>query len=232
MATKLWVFGDSFSTYDMPPSKDNPTGKVEHPSWIALTCKGLDISESTIYADYGVSNDWIFHQFIENMHQMDTGDYVIIQPTQKHRQWFFEEPSLANYWLKDLEKHVSKEEKNAVEAYVTYLQNDRLDDLRYVQFGLALERLSQMAQHLRILVLPGFFGVTGVTGTLISICDGEFADVNVVGGNFYQANGGIDPRLNHMSAENHEILANKVVEFFTNGTTIDLTTGFKTGFIK
>lgn len=231
MSNKLWVFGDSFSTQDLPPTPSNPTGKMEHVSWVAHTCKKLNITEATIHADYGVSNDWIFHQFTTTLNSMDEGDYVIIQPTQKHRQWFFEDPCISNYWIKDLERYVSKEENKAVEMYVTHLQNDRLDDLRYVQFCLALERLGQLAQHLRILVLPGFFGVNGVTGTLVAVSDAEF-DKDTTAQKYYDANNGKDPRLNHLSPENHEILGSKIVDFFTNGTTINLTTGFNSGFLK
>ena len=231
MTNKIWVFGDSFSTQEMPPTPSNPDGKIEHWSWLAHVSKGLNITEGHVHADYGVSNDWIFHQFTTNINDIDAGDYVIIQTTQKHRQWFFEDPCISNYWLKDLEQHVSKEENKAVEDYVTYLQNDRLDDLRYVQFCLALERLAQLAQHLRILVLPGFFGVNGVIGTMIDVCDAEF-DKSTTAQHYYNANDGKDPRLNHMSAENHEILGNKIVDFFNNGTTVDLTTGFKSGFLK
>jgi hypothetical protein len=231
MPNKFWVFGDSFSTQDLPPTPSNPSGKMDHLSWLGHVCKGLQIQEANIHADYGVSNDWIFHEFTTNINNMEEGDYVIIQPTQKHRQWFFEDPCISNYWIKDLEHHVSKEESTAVEMYVTHLQNDKLDDLRYVQFCLALERLGQLAQHLRILVLPGFFGVNGVIGTLVSISDAEF-DKTTTAQKYYDANDGKDPRLNHMSAVNHEILGNKIVEFFNTGASIDLTKDFKAGFLK
>ena len=231
MSNKLWVFGDSFSTQDLPPTPSNPTGKMDHLSWVAHTCKGLNILEANIHADYGVSNEWIFHEFTTNLNSMEPGDYVIIQPTQKHRQWFFEDPCISNYWIKDLERHVSPEENKAIEMYVTHLQNDKLDDLRYVQFCLALERLSQLAQHLRILVLPGFFSVNGVIGTLVSVSDAEF-DETATAQKYYDANDGKDPRLNHMSADNHEILGAKIVDFFNNGVTVDLQSGFKTGFLK
>ena len=231
MANKIWVFGDSFSTQEAPPSENNLEGGIPYLSWVALASKELQITEGRIYADYGVSNDWIFHQFTTSLNEMDEGDYVVIQTTQKHRQWFFDDPCISNYWLKDLEKHVSKEESKAVESYVTYLQNDRLDDLRYVQFCLALERLSQLAQHLRILVLPGFFGVNGVTGTLVETSDSEFAE-DITAQKYYDSNYGRDPRLNHLSEENHKILATKIVDFFNNGVTVDLTTDFKTSFLK
>lgn len=231
MTSKLWVFGDSFSTPSIPPSLANPDGSVDHLSWVAHVSKGLEIEEGHIHSDYGVSNDWIFHQLTTNINSMEPGDYVIVQTTQKHRQWFFDDPCISNYWIKDLDRHISKEENAAVESYVAHLQNDRLDDLRYVQFCLALERLSQLAQHLRILVLPGFFGVNGVVGTLVETSDAEF-DSSTTAQQYYNTNGGKDVRLNHLSAENHEILGNKIIDFFNNGITVDLTTDFKSGFLK
>jgi hypothetical protein len=229
---KIWTFGDSFSTQDMPPTDENPSGTPNHPSWLEYTSQGLGITEAIVHANYGVSNDWIFDQFKENIELMESGDYVIIQTTQKHRQWFFEDPCVSNYWLRDLEKHVSKDELDAVHKYIAHLQSDKVDDLRYIQFCLALERISQIAAHLRILVLPGFFGVNGVNGTLISICDDEFDNDVKPMMRSYDQNSGKDPRLNHMSGPNHEILGNKIVEFFKNGTVIDLTSDFKKNILN
>ena len=228
----IWLFGDSFSTQEMPPTKENPSGKPTHPSWLEYVSQGLGITEGNVHADYGVSNDWIFDQFKENINLMEPGDYVIVQTTQKHRQWFFDDPSLSNYWIKDMERHLSAEQLNAVKQYVTYLQKDKVDDLRYIQFCMALERISQLAKHLRILVLPGFFSVHGIKGTLISICDNEFSSDPDKVTHLYDRNDGMDPRLNHMSAPNHKILGNKIIEFFKNGTMIDLESDFEQGILK
>ena len=173
----------------------------------------------------------IFHQYTTHINEMEVGDYVIIQPTQKYRQWFFEDPSLSNYYLKDLDCHVSKEQFHAVQEYITHLQKDVIDELRYAQFILALERLSELANHLRILILPGFFGVGGVQGSLISICDGEFhSEEHLV--KWIKEYEGKDPRANHMSEVNHKILANKILNFFKTGQPINLEADFHKAIIN
>jgi hypothetical protein len=220
----LWVFGDSFSAL--------PKTSADHDLWTEIVSANLiGIKEHKNFAAWGVSNDYIFHLLVENVNSMQMGDYVIIQPTQRHRQWFFDDPELGNYWIKDLNKYVSKEQSTAVEYYTNYLQKDYVDDLRYRQFIMSLERLAQIAEHLRILVLPGFWPVPGVTGALIDICDGEFFDLNNII-KWLDETKGKDPRYNHMSKNNHAILAEKIISFFKDGKVIELNTEFEKGFIQ
>jgi len=223
MSNKLWIFGDSFSAM--------PKGEFNFPLWHELVASGLGFTGYENRAETGVSNDWIFHEYTTYLNEMEPGDYVIIQPTQKYRQWFFEDPTLSNYYLKDLDQHVSKEQFNAVKQYITHLQRDIIDELRYAQFILSLERLSEMAKHVRILVLPGFFGVAGVQGSLISICDGEFDNEDHVV-RWIKAHDGKDPRPNHMSETNHKVLADKILNFFSTGQPIDLNNGFQKAIIN
>lgn len=223
MSNKLWIFGDSFSAM--------PAEKIDFALWPSLVASGLGFIEYENKAQYGVSNDWIFHEYMTYLNDMESGDYVIIQPTQKYRQWFFEDPTLSNYYLKDLDQHISAEQYSAIKSYITHLQRDIIDELRYGQFILALERLSELAKHLKILVLPGFFGIAGVKGSLISVCDGEFDNGDHLI-RWIKSHDGKDPRPNHMSEANHKILADKILNFFQTGQPIDLDADFKKGIIN
>lgn len=220
---KLWIFGDSFSMPQPLDSKFSP--------WTNQLATRLGASSSENYAMPGVSNDYIFHRLSETINKTEEGDYVIIQPTNQHRQWFFKDPVLANYCIRDIEKYITSDQASALQGFVSHLQNDELDNLRYIQFSLALERIATLARHLKILILPGFHLANGIEGSLIQVCDEEFINLDVIPA-YYESNDGKDPRINHMSPANHAILVDKIVEFFDIGKTIDLTNGFEKHFIK
>ena len=153
---KLWIFGDSFS---MPLPTDS-----EFDSWPLQLARRLGVEASMNFAMPGISNDYIFHRLSEHLNQTEEGDYIVIQTTNKSRQWFFEDPVLSNYCIRDIQKYITKEQNHALAEYVTHLQSDNLDELRFVQFSLALERITQLASHAKILVLPGFQHTYGVEG--------------------------------------------------------------------
>lgn len=221
--SKLWIFGDSFA---MP----QPLDSTETP-WTVQLAKKLNVASSANFAMPGVSNDYIFYQLSEHINNADDTDYVIIQTTNKHRQWFFNDPVLANYCIRDIDKYITEAESSALKEFVLHLQRDELDDNRFVQFSLALERIVALLRHVKFLILPGFHNTHGIEGTLIQVCDEEFQSLDCIPP-FYEANDGKDPRINHMSPDNHTILSDKIYEFFKTGKTIDLTTGFNKHFLK
>lgn len=222
----LWIFGDSFSVpsavWNTHPDFDN---------WIDIVASRLGVEGYNYSAEWGVSNDWIFAQLIDKLNDIPSGDYVIVQTTQKHRQWFFEDqPDLSNYYVMNFEKQVSEAKANAVKEYITHLQNDNLDHIRYIQFCLALERLCSIFDNLKILILPGFWSLNGCVGNLVTVSDNEFT--SKTHHEFYEKNNGKDPRVNHLSENNHKILANKILDFFQTGSTVDLTQGFEENIYK
>jgi hypothetical protein len=224
MDNNLWIFGDSFSAH---PEED-----CGFNVWPELVGRHFKLTQYINWAQVGVSNDFIFHEFTSRINEMKEGDYVIIQTTAQNRQWFFEDPGLANYMIRDLAKFITADQKKAVDYYIEHLQSDKVDSLRYAQFSLALERISVLANHLRILVLPGFYSIAGVTGTLTDIADSEHQDSSKEGVEaWYRNNKGKDPRYMHLSEKNHAVLAQKVIEFYETGKHIDLTEGFFKHFL-
>lgn len=221
--SKLWIFGDSFS---MPQPLDS-----EFVPWSVQLAANLGVESSNNYAMPGVSNDYIFYRLAESINETDEGDYIVIQTTNQHRQWFFKDPVLSNYCIRDIDKYISKEQATALKEYISHLQNDELDNVRFIQFRLALERIVTLIQHAKFLILPGFHLCHGVEGSLIQVCDEEFETLDDIPG-YYNNNDGKDPRINHLSVNNHKILADKITKFFNTGELIDLTTGFEKHFLK
>ena len=225
MDNSLWLFGDSFSA--------QPNVECDFIVWPELIARHFKLPHYWNWARMGCANDFIFHEFTSRIPEMKEGDFVIVQPTSPHRQWFFEDPEVGNYLIQDLGKYITADQKKAVDLYIRHLQSDRLDNLRYTQFGLALERVCAMVPHLRILVLPAFYEMPGVTGHLTGISDSEHADLSPEAvTKWYKDNNGNDPRVMHLSKQNHPILAQKIIEFYETGKNIDLTTGFEQGFLK
>ena len=73
--------------------------------------------------------------------------------------------------------------------------------------------------------MPGFDEFPGYNSTLNYICEKEFADVESIK-LFYQETS--DRRFNHLSGNNHQILADKIVQFYDNNVIVDLANGFET----
>ena len=223
----LWVFGDSFSI----PSKFQPQ-PLPYTLWTDLLAHYLGYTEHYNYADWGVANDYIIDQFISKLPEMKPADCVVLQLTNSNRQWFFKDkPCTANYFSKGLEKELTTDQIRAVEMYITHLQRDEIDIMRYTLLQLAVERIAQQHRQLRILMLPGFLPLDGVQGSLVEICDGEFDNTKNIQ-SYYDLHDGYDPRPNHLSKNNHEILASKIQKFFTHGHRVDLTTDFERKFLE
>lgn len=220
----LWVFGCSFSVAEPPSLED------KHPSWPEILAGKMKLTEYRNYAHWGVSNEYIIDQFMKHDPEIQPGDTVIIQLTEKSRQWFIKDsPEISNFYVVDLENHVSKEQKKAIDMYIAHLDRDETQVMRYALTCMAINHISDVRQDVRVMILPGFNAVPGVVGTMLEICNNEFA-TEESRLNWYNKHL-IDIRTNHMSEINHHILAEKIFHVFNTGTVLDLTTGFKTGFL-
>ena len=231
--SKLWVFGDSYSI---------PTGFINSESgirakidsevytttWVDQVVEKLDISDLNLYSSFGVANEWIFKQVMEQSNNFNPEDYVIVQLTNGNRHWWFPElPTESN--LPQIVSHPdwSKEKRKAIELHLKYLQNDNMDNLIYSSIIYSFMYIKLALPGLKLLFLPGWGRAPETIGNLtVDVCDKEF-DSKKTQQNFYNKTG-FDSRLNHMSIENHYILADKVGDYFINQTPVDLTTGFKT----
>lgn len=222
----LWSFGDSFSVHrsliDNPPNYN---------LWLELVCKNLKLDYYESHADWGVSNDWIYDKFDSFSNNFKPGDFIIIQLTSIDRQWFFaDKPHYSNYYAKGIAEEISKDQYEAIKMYITYLKRNKIDSMRYDLLVKALERISQLLNYTRILIIPGFSPIQSCKGTLVEVSESEFKS-KLDMQDFYDRNKGKDTRPNHLSEKNHFILAEKVTKFLTHGHRLNLTTDFKEGFL-
>lgn len=222
----LWIFGDSFSVARSEINK----GDIEAwPLWHEIVTHNLNLEGYYNYSQWGVSNEYIFDQFIKYQLEYKEGDCIVIQLTSSSRQWFFEDrPELANFYITDIDKILNDVEYKAVQMYINYLHRSKIDELRYFMVVSAFERLSQLLPGCRVLLLPGFHPIPGVLDTLMNICNGEF--VSPQSKEKWYRESIIDSRPNHFGQENHQILGARISEFFQTGKLVDLLNGYKKEF--
>ena len=221
----LWIFGDSFS---VPSSFKHENLWQYDENWIDIVARNLNLNKDDVnnFSQFGVSNDYIFNLLIKNFKKIQNGDIVIVQTTQASRKWFFpDNPSLSNF-VSMREGNHSKQVQNALDHYVRYLQNEQLDDIQYTAYVYSIQYMMLVKPNIKFLIIPGFSDSPGVNGNLIkNVCDAEFSSPEVLS-KFYKKTGW-DPRLNHMTMDNHHVLADKIFDYFDKKIPLDLTTGFK-----
>jgi hypothetical protein len=233
----LYIFGDSFS---LPNAhKDEVIGINGPVTFMPLEKNWTDIvfESFTGDSDYindavaGCANEYIFHTLRSREPSFKSGDYVIIQLTSYYREWFFEDnPDMGNFLNAKFVPgiHVTKEQAEALEMYKKYLYSDHRLLIHYdaILDAITFRTKLYAQQGVRCLILPGFHPVTGVEGTMFNTSSSEF-DYDETAAIYRAATG--DLRFNHFSEVNHKILADKVIDFFNTGNTVDLTSNFKTG---
>lgn len=218
----IWFFGDSYST---PPEKDSNLWQFKI-NWMSQLASNLN-TDAKYVSSCGVANEWILHNFIENQINFKENDYVIVQTTTSHRRWFFEDrPHLGNFYGSNIVKNISKEENNSIKKYLEFLYHEKQDKIFYKSTIYSLLYLAEKMPNVKILILPGAHGCPGVIGDLTNdVCDKEFSSIDSRN-KFYKKHNH-DPRPNHISEKNHEILAAKITEYFNYHKPLDLTTGFQ-----
>lgn len=223
----LWIFGDSFSVARSSINK----GDIEPwPLWHELLASNLNLDGYRNYSQWGVSNEYILEKFLNHQLSYQDGDYIVVQLTNSSRQWFFKDHSeLANFYVNDIDKYLTKEQVAAINMYIQHLQRDELDELRYFMLVNSLQHLTQQLPGCKVLLLPGYHPIQGVINTLMNICAGEFVS-NESRARWYHDNI-VDARPNHFGEANHRIVADRITEYFQTGKTVNLQDGYHTKFL-
>ena len=226
----LWVIGDSFS--------QPRTAYTEPLTWFELAAEqlGCDMVNESFA---GVSQDfcWTYLNVWLHEHRVQPEDYVIVVLTHPNRFWYIEDsPDLSNgHWLIDLDNYVTTGQAAAIRGFIEHIQRPALDIVHQTsRLGwLAWQQVNQGLR--RPLILPGFefdlfqardYSALNVAqGNLYTVQLQEFQPEDRSKNTAYFA--GADPRYNHFSLVNHQRLADKIVESFSTGISLDLNTGFE-----
>lgn len=243
--SKLFIFGDSFSVgaegistvkinYKKTVYARRSVGRglkvniEETTPWSTILADKLDVTDVANFAIFGCSNEYIFSRFTDCLAKNLIGrdDYIIFQTTSKYRHWFFEElPEYTRAMTGINNEFLSNEQVNAIKKYQTYLQNDSLDTNIFTFLIYGMMYFKTVIPNL--LILSGWHDSPDCIGNLIDIDVNEFSHPDLKQ-KFLDKNNKIDRRINHLSQPNHEILADKIFNFFNNHQPIDLTNNFVT----
>lgn len=235
----IYVFGDSFShnfkDFDFVNERRNKNHKFQKikKNWVDIVAEKLTgtIAQEN-FSQYGCANEYIYSNLRNNMEKFKEGDHVIVTLTSSDRRWFVKKfPHLANFancrYTPDLPNSFTKDQAKAVKSYATHLINEEAHFAIYDAIFWATMNINDYVadRGVNFLILPGWHQIPGTNGVLTSVCNAEFDSEETLN-KFYKKT--TDNRWNHLTEENHYILANKVYDYFTKGITVDLTTGFKT----
>ena len=78
----LWVIGDSFSV-DSNVISSEPV----YWQWHRILTNKLQIKNTTVIAEFGVSNEWILMILTSIFNEAKENDIIIAQTTEPHRYW-------------------------------------------------------------------------------------------------------------------------------------------------
>jgi hypothetical protein len=232
---KLFVIGDSFAACR--------PGTELAPTWHRLTADLLSeyhqepvtlINSALI----GSSQDWCWGILQEWFHHGAIGpdDYLVVALTHPSRYWFIDRlPELTNVNIIDLDRHVTRDEANAIELFIKHIQRPTLDIIHlnnrmaYLAYMVAEQNLKRplmincFSQDLD--QSTAFEDLIWAKGNLFeNIQKYEFQhEDDDLNNKFWR---GLDGRFNHMCLSNHKILAARIAESLINGTELDITDGF------
>lgn len=239
---KLWVFGDSFA-HDIKHLESTNRNRKEvglfppyqplENNWLNIVSEKLTGSvEHENFSMAGCANEFIYDQLYSSVSKFKEGDYVLVTLTASNRRWLVERcPHLANWsnckFEPNLPDSVTKDENEAILQYGKYLHSDIASNAIYTAILWATVNIAQHVANLGIkfLILPGFDKIDHIKGTLSEVCFEEFDNLTTLN-EYYKKT--TDCRWNHLSEVNHNVLANKVIDYFTDvDHNIDLTVGFE-----
>lgn len=228
MKKTLWLYGDSFTELK------NKT--IPHDPWYKILAEKLGVERVMNRGESGIANTRIAELFWNDIHDHQPEDFVLSQLTESSRIWFFEDrPDLSNWQNMLLFFNViSKEQKNAVEQYLKYLDNAKRDYAIDRSIGFSL----MAASRARSRVFSAFDEIPGQKGTLLEVSVKEFPGDSYqeqfeILSKVSQKEGYGDYRINHLSKVNHQILADKLYNWFTlDNEPLDFSTNFKEKIIQ
>jgi len=227
--SKLYIFGDSFANtvfFDIDWA------------WYAIVSEKLNY-ELKNYAHGGSSLEYTFFKFEEHRQIINNNDIVIICLTSLARTYFF--PGIPNLVRPDSIKFtdpnnllgISEMELLALKYYFTCFEeiHNKKMFFHLHNFLHSVDELSSKLKN-KILVLDACTGVIidrnrykNLEIPNLSLNDVSNAEAHSVKILKRIHNKG-DPRINHLSKINHLVLANKIINFYSNNESIDLSTDF------
>jgi hypothetical protein len=223
MSNNLWVLGDSFAEL----------GKT-HESWQIDLAKKLELNLINISIN-GCGIDWLMLKWDEICDKISSDDYLVVLIPFPDRVCFFpERPSLSG--LASLDRHIAdglnSNQATAVKDYFMWLHNPIFNNVRITAWTNWVDHVATKLKNKPIILHTTNYtpynklsNCEVATGDLFSASQNEFK--NYEEWNLLTSNGSwIDPRVGHFTEQNHQVLANKLLDFWKNSIHVNLENGW------
>lgn len=223
----VWVFGASGSAmmYDLPDQ------------WMQKTASLLNTDVKSL-AIFGASLEFTYQKFNQIRNQIKENDVVILYIPGFERRWLFKDRPGDTVIL---EINTTKQEQEAIEYYIRYLENLEVHKTYLLNFLCNVNHLTKKLNLTTILLNPfidleEFINSKKELYPNIHVADGlmVFVTCDEYKSGLLKKMGttrGIpilenDARLNHITRSNHLILADKIYNYVTNKIPINIKEGF------
>jgi hypothetical protein len=230
----FWIFGDSYAEID-------GGGRDTSFAWTEAVAKHFNQPVRNL-ALGSTSLSYTYDRVESVRNDILPGDVVIVCLTHVIRQWFFRDrPMLSHAWSFDHQEHpYGRDERDAFEKFIMYLDNPRNQDLGLINF---LYNLNDLAgKGVKIIVMACFPETEDVyrdmtdrwsnlrfaIGSLVSI---SYQEIDEADRSRIEKLVRRDPRAGHFLRSTHPVLTNKLIQTIENGYLLNLTTGFTRGII-
>ena len=216
----IWIFGDSFVS---PANKNYEDNFYPEWTWTKVLANKLDLDIKMV-ALPGISNQWLSYEIIRFYDQIEQGDTVVIVTTEPNRNWLlYDKPSLSQLHMLNAEKLIGKKKYKVIQNYYDeFSEQHELVNKLYYEWFLQWCR-SKLSNRVKLCLLPGFNNTHfhDTTDNSIALKDVDEKEFQML-----KDKPKVDNRINHLSTNNHKILADKVYRFLEYNEKIDLTTEF------
>ena len=235
----LYVFGDSFASTEV-----NPRWKINFvKQWSMILSKKLGV-ELENYGVGGSSLEYTYYKFNQISANLKEDDVVVIVLTDLLRKWIFKDRPVTSS-LRAVETHADVDPTSIKHAqwYFATALNLEVEEVHLQNFLYAVHATTS---HLKVkplficafdTVSRGRWGIdlnsfnqlpvnNFALGSLWEVSSYEINHPNNDDGIAVKTNLKKEFRMNHMSEVQHDILADKIINYILHGTTVDLTTGF------
>jgi len=238
---RLWVFADSYGDSELAANF------CAYPSYIDIISERLNL-EVHNHSLVGCSNEYIMNEFFNNIENIRKDDIVIVVITEITRKWFHKNlpkvtqinqltKAINNKWF-NIDKILTSSD---FEFYYRMLVENheyphKNNSLNYLQMMIDTLSTYQKDIEFDCVVLPAFIQPKtirdnlnhGLNENLFDISKNEFVD-SLISENSQNY---IEFRRNHLTEENHVILADKIIKSITNNTHINLGNEFISKNVK
>ena len=204
----LWIFGDKFVQPNNIQSQ-----------WMYKLAHELKCDIDSL-AKNGTALEFTYQRFNIARKKIKEYDTVIVSLTDFNRRWFFKQyPEFAEL---DKSPTDNKKETKAIELFRKYLDHKEIYHTYLLDFLFNLQAISEDLK-LHTIVLPCYEDVE----TFLADKRYLFPSIEIADGNLSSLSGNnVEIILNHMNADNHDILSKKLLAYIRDRTSVNLKEGF------